>query len=335
MSTHEPSESTHPSSQLEQFFPTAPEPNIDRISRQLEMIETVVHATNLLRSSERPTRFVTTYDFPKHVVNPDIFPDSIRDFLMIDQLGEVTVDIVTEEDEWVAFSLVVTAGGREFYISRDPQIDFFPEENTAKDTLFIREKDRPVGKVSVSDLNRVILGLVTGQPVNRETDLSHTRLVASGTAEALRNAFEQTSPSYTEDYQYNFGAKESPEETICFRITHYQVSQTHTELFDEISVTYPTLNPDRRIRSTISIESGLSLKFETLDSGEGTNPFNPTPDDIDRLYELIKAREASVATLTEEKIELVAPDRLASESEEELSHPHLDPRRYGNSPDVD
>jgi hypothetical protein len=298
-------------------------PNL--ISRQLDLIDKTVNFTDLLRSSEMAVRLASTYHFPRTTVNPEIFPETISDYLMLDELADVTVDIIREADEWVGFGLAIEAGDRTIMISRDPHV-LLPTE-TSEEDIIIRNKSKELSMPAVSpqDITRIVLGLLTGSPVGQDVALPSS-VVNPENLEALLAALDDASPHMTEDYEYSFGGQRS----VTFRTERYGLGQSQENL-EEVAITYETSNPDRKIRGLFDLSSGINLSFRAVENGEGL-PFTPHANDVTRMTEVIDEIESMVRKLTTDKLEPTAPSELDGLTESGISTRRAELRRYGASP---
>ncbi|MES2876326.1 MAG: hypothetical protein V4678_02525 [Patescibacteria group bacterium] len=293
------------------------------ILRQLDFIENFVEFIEVLRTNEALSRQEIEYIFPKETINRDILPTSITDYLMVDDLNQISLTIVHEDDDCTGFSLGVSAGNREVIISRDPSTDAGSEP----DSVFVNRDPLDIERVSTADINAVVVGLVTGKPVERGTDLSGVRIYAPESIENLQQVLETVSFHAVENSQHEF----SVDRSINFRQEYYKGSPR----IEEITLRYETGNPDRRIRCNIDLKRGLSLTFHAVDSN-GDHPFSPHDSDIDRLLEVTSELKVQLELLTADRIDTTEPSALDINDSHSISQTQAHSERYGmTSPEID
>lgn len=321
-------------------------------SSKIDAIDTLTGFVETIRANEIPVRHQHDFIFDKDT-NPDIFPDSIADYIMVDQLRSVTLTVVFEQPlpdeteatpeliapECVGFSIEIEAGNRQILISRDPasyDAEVVPLADTVDellrhgdDTIIVANGEpRGIPQVSRRDINRTVVGLITNQLVERDVEkLDEFDIYSEDTVDKLISALVEVAPVTTEhvDHTFNHGR------TVKYR----QVRQNDEDNLQEITLRYETGNPDRKIVCSVDFTKGIEMKFETADPTTGLTPFVPGKSELRRLSEVMKELEKEVQPEGEMAVGNVEPHVFAEMGSAGLRQAQAHLTRYGSSPEVD
>jgi|GEM_PF-5227898 hypothetical protein len=297
---------------------------VEFIYSQLNLLEDLADVTSMLKKSVEPSRHHIAFTYPKHQIPEGLIPESITDYIFVDRLEKIQVDIVKEEGSFVGCTIVISAGGREIHLSRDPSMTVAADD--LKDILIIGDSEpREINSLGHDDFVRLLVGLVQRQAVDRDVNLADVNILAPELLENLTTTLYRSSPFVEERYSYDV----SSVRTINFNIERFRDSES----IRTIDFTYETANPDRRIQCSVDLTTGLELTFKALE--HKVEPFKPNAGDIMRLQEIVDELVQTLRSGTDDLTSSTTPLSIDTLTEDGIVESITQQERYGQSPDID